>query len=44
MCLENDGVDILLETYNNIPNKQKKNIIILLEDENEYDLLKLLNA
>jgi len=43
LCVENEGKDMLREVYQNIFNKQKKNIIKLLENEKEYGLLEILN-
>ena len=43
LCVENEGKDMLREVYQNIFNKQKKNIIELLENEKEYSLLEILN-
>jgi hypothetical protein len=43
LYVENEGKDMLREVYQNIFNKQKKNIIELLETEKEYSLLEILN-
>jgi hypothetical protein len=43
LYVENEGKDMLREVYQNIFNNQKKNIIKLLENEKEYNLLKILN-
>ena len=43
MCLENEGEDILIEVYEHIPNKQKKNIIKIMNGEKDYKLIEVLN-
>ncbi len=43
MCLENEEENILVEVYKHIPKKQKKSISNVINDEKEYDLLKMLD-
>jgi hypothetical protein len=43
MCVENDEGNLLAEVYKHIPQKQKKSIIEIINDEKEYDLLKMLD-
>ena len=43
MCLENEEENILVEVYKHIPKKQKKSISKVINDEKEYDLLKMLD-
>lgn len=43
LYMENEGQDMICEVYQNIFNKQKRNIINLLKNEKEYSLLEILN-
>ena len=43
MCRENEVGNILAEVYEHIPQKQKKSIIKIINDEKEYDLLRMLD-
>lgn len=42
MCLKNEGEKILTELYKDIPLKQKKSIVTILNDRKEYQLLERL--